>query len=489
MIKIELKKFILGRPTTILMPDGEEHDAQYAVVELDELTASHNEKTFEWSKGYPKREDGENLNADFCCAPDIQAKVLRNAKDLKPPKSVVITEGAFGTPIIDTKGIVLSGNKRIMSFKLAVSDYPEQYANYKTYLLKNAQQFRIDVENGKFLDFDTGDETSFQKPVLVRFDYAVKKYTAANIAAYNEIIESETDKISRFLSKQHELRGVNDGKEFEKRLKTKTERIKGINFTIDANILREALPLALVSASEDELRPAMTGINVELTPEGAQITATDGHLLYSFYTPSVKVKEKEAIDFIMPAPVAKNLLTALSKKAKTVQFKYNGEMKANDGDTKVAKITATLDTGEKIDFPIIDARYPEWRLVVPSDATYAFRCNRQAVLKATNALLVSANKTTNQLIYTFDKDETTVYSVDYDYEIEGTTTLKTKRLFGKTIQAGFNGRFINRIMSNFSHDNFTWEMRTPTRATLVVPDRPKDENVVFCLLMPVVLAN
>lgn len=168
---------VLGEDTTIEMPNGETRDAAFAVVEMDDILASHDENSFNDTDGYPSQ-NGMNANPrNYKTDAVAMDKVNRDANNLKP--SIVISDSATpetGVPIITTDGIVVSGNGRTMAIKLAQRIAPEKYAEYRNNLEKRAAKFGIDAAEVK----------KMRNPVLVKMDTKIKEYSIKELDAYNQ---------------------------------------------------------------------------------------------------------------------------------------------------------------------------------------------------------------------------------------------------------------------------------------------------------------
>ena len=182
-------KKIQGEETTIEMPDGETREAEYMVVESDDILASHNEVAFSDTEGFPKTADGRNANSrNYKGDNSAQLKVNDDARNLK--SSIVISDTATtdgGVPIISTDGIVISGNGRTMAIKLSQKIAPEKYAAYKADLLRRAVKFGINPK----------EIANMKNPVLVKIDKNVKDYSVKTFDDYNgkyQKEESPTDK-------------------------------------------------------------------------------------------------------------------------------------------------------------------------------------------------------------------------------------------------------------------------------------------------------
>lgn len=171
------KKSIKGDSDVIEMPDGETRNAEFAVVELDDILASHDETSFNDTKGYPSQ-NGLNANPrNYKKDVVAQEKVKRDASNLK--SSITISDAATpetGVPIISEDGIVVSGNGRTMAIKLSRSVAPEKYSAYVNKLIEKAKKFGIDPNEIK----------SMKSPVLVKIDKSIKDYSIKELDAYNQ---------------------------------------------------------------------------------------------------------------------------------------------------------------------------------------------------------------------------------------------------------------------------------------------------------------
>jgi len=184
---------IQGDATTIEMPDGETREAEFMVVESDDILASHNEISFNDTEGFPKTKDGRNANSrNYKGDKSAQLKVNDDAANLK--SSIVISDAATpdtGVPIISEDGIVLSGNGRTMAIKLSQNIAPEKYQAYKADLLKRAAKFGI----------DPSEVAKMKKPILVKVDKSVKDYSVKTFDEYNGKSQKEESPIDKAIKR------------------------------------------------------------------------------------------------------------------------------------------------------------------------------------------------------------------------------------------------------------------------------------------------
>lgn len=170
---------IKGRERVLIIGLTEKRNCVFAICELDSIIASHNEKTFGNSKDYPLDENGRNVNdRNYTKDENAQAKVKSVAQNLEPNIMISTSATSSGTPIISKDGIVVSGNNRVMSLKLAVSDYPDNYEKYFKTLFQELSYGGYGIENHQFYE-------KFKNPILVRIDLDFKEYNSTELNKYN----------------------------------------------------------------------------------------------------------------------------------------------------------------------------------------------------------------------------------------------------------------------------------------------------------------
>lgn len=197
-----------GREIEIIMPNGEKRKALFAIVELDNIIASHNEENFHSEPLYPKNAAGNNIN-DRNYKDDLSAQkaVMDYARELEPERLITTSRTPSGTPIITKDGFVVSGNNRAMSMKLAAKQHPGNFQDYVQFLGEEKDAFgfegRMMLNIGSGLQYQIG-EVKFSNPVLVRIDLEFPEYTTQELAKYNK----DTKKSERPVDKAIKLSNI-----------------------------------------------------------------------------------------------------------------------------------------------------------------------------------------------------------------------------------------------------------------------------------------
>ena len=128
------------------------------------------------------------------------------------------------------------------------------------------------------------------------------------------------------------------------------------SFTMTASALVTAINKTLFATSNDDLRPAMTGVFFELDKKGMQCVATDAHRLVRYKRTDVSCPKNDS--FIVPRKPL-NLLKAaflITKMRLTVSYNSN-HLFVKHGTTQMS-------------CRLIDARFPDYKVVIPADNPY-----------------------------------------------------------------------------------------------------------------------
>lgn len=168
--KYESSRSATGRKKTVTLPDGRKIKCHYKIVEADAPTASHDETTFTPTQGFPTTGDGKSVNdRDYQNDKDAQESVLRIAAGFN---SLALDS----PPIVTKDGIVISGNNRTMSSKLAAKNGTD-----KAYL----EDLRDMIDE---YGLEESDLTGFKNPRLIlEVDEEHKgSYTTEEFAQFNQ---------------------------------------------------------------------------------------------------------------------------------------------------------------------------------------------------------------------------------------------------------------------------------------------------------------
>jgi len=244
------------------------------------------------------------------------------------------------------------------------------------------------------------------------------------------------------------------------------------SFTTTSNALVTAINKTLFAVSNDDLRPAMTGVYFELDKKGATFVATDAHRLVRFKLTSTSCPKADS--FIVPKKPLNLLKGALPANDDTLTISYNNNhLFVSHGTTELV-------------CRLIDARFPDYKVVIPAENPYTMLVNRNDFQGALRRVSVFSNKSTNQVVLNISGNELRLTAQDVDFSFEGNERMSCSYQ-GEDMQIAFNARFLVEMLSAIDTEEVRLELSTPTKAGLVKPSEQAEGEDLLMLAMPLML--
>ncbi|ADY54303.1 DNA polymerase III, beta subunit [Pseudopedobacter saltans DSM 12145] len=243
---------------------------------------------------------------------------------------------------------------------------------------------------------------------------------------------------------------------------------------LPASALSEAINKTIFAVSNDELRPAMTGVFCQLSPQDITFVATDAHKLVRYRRKDTK--SESSTSFILPKKALNLLKSALPSEDVNVAVEYN----STSAFFKFANISLICR--------LIDERYPDYEAVIPQNNPNKLILDKSLFLNCLKRVVIFANKTTHQVRLKISGSELHISSEDLDFANEAHERIGCQ-YNGEDMEIGFNAKFLIEMLNNISGDEVTLEMSTPNRAGLLFPSVTDENEDVLMLVMPVMLNN
>ena len=236
---------------------------------------------------------------------------------------------------------------------------------------------------------------------------------------------------------------------------------------IPAKVLEGAIKKTLFAVSNDDLRPAMTGVNFVLSENGAIFVSTDAHKLVK-YKADVKGGDTS---FIVPKK-ALGLVKAAIKSEDPVHLAYN-------------ETNAFFTIGEtEIICRLVDGRYPDYDAVIPVNNPHTLIANRKDLMSALNRIAIYSPNSTSQAVLRLQKGMLHITAEDKDYSNEAAESLPAS-YDGEEMEIAFNAKFLSEVLSIIETDEVHIKLSTPSRAGIVMPSDKKDNLIM--LVMPIMM--
>ena len=244
---------------------------------------------------------------------------------------------------------------------------------------------------------------------------------------------------------------------------------------ITGDILATAISKTIFASGNDDLRPVMSGVFFQFSPEELIFVSTDAHKLVKYERKDARASQ--IAEFIMPKKPLNLLKNILSGSESDVTIAYN-ENNARFSFDNIELICR-----------LIDGKYPNYEAVIPKENPNRLIINRMQFLNSVRRVSIFSNKTTHQIRLKIAGAELNISAEDIDYSNKAEERL-TCGYQGDDMQIGFNSRFLVEMLNNLSSDEVSLEMSLPNRAGILTPVDGLDEGEhIIMLVMPVMLNN
>ncbi len=241
---------------------------------------------------------------------------------------------------------------------------------------------------------------------------------------------------------------------------------------ISSEVLARAVNNTIFATSNDELRPAMTGVYVNLGEKNTTFVATDGHRLVRYRRTDIKSDNGNSI--IIPRKALNLLKATLPTENTDVSIDFN----MSNAFFKFGNIRMICR--------LIDERFPDYENVIPSTNPIKMTISRTDLLGSLKRISIYANKTTHQVRLKITGSELQVSAEDLDFSNEANERLSCDHE-GDDIEIGFNAKFLIEMLTNLDTDQIKLNMSAPNKAGVIIPAEKEKGEDILMLVMPVML--
>jgi DNA polymerase-3 subunit beta len=240
-------------------------------------------------------------------------------------------------------------------------------------------------------------------------------------------------------------------------------------FSMTSHSLLTAINKSIFAVSNDDLRPAMTGVFFELEKNGITVVATDAHRLVRYKMKGVSCPKSDS--FIVPKKPLNLLKASLPDNDDEITVSYN----SNHLFVKHGTVHLSCR--------LLDARFPDYKVVIPAENPYRMTIGRQDFQSALRRVSIFSNKSTNLVTLNISGSELQLMGQDVDFSFEGNERMSCQ-YDGEDITISFNARFLIEMLSSTDSDEVRLELSTPTKAGLIKPVEQDENEDLLMLAMP-----
>ncbi len=227
------------------------------------------------------------------------------------------------------------------------------------------------------------------------------------------------------------------------------------------------------AVSRDELRPALTGVFVQIKANELRAVSTDGHRLVQIIDHGFSF-DGELRELIIPVKALDMIRRNLP----------------NEGDVVIgigaSQIQVQLETATLYS-RLIEGKYPHYESVIPKDNKDLLVTKTDALIRAVKRAQIFANPISKQVVFNLNSGSLEITSEDLELGGRGREVVEVDYK-GEEKVIGYNAGYVQDILKQVKIEEIRFELGGPTHAGIIRPTEQADQEDFLMLIMPVRLS-
>lgn len=238
--------------------------------------------------------------------------------------------------------------------------------------------------------------------------------------------------------------------------------------------LLEAIHHTFFATGQDELKPALTGILMDLRQDKIVFVATDGNRLAKYQKNDFDCQnERKMILSRKNINMLKNVLPA--KEVGAVGITYN--------ENHVGFMVDDIHIVGRL----VDHKFPAYDTAIPAESKSHLVVNRTDMLHAIKRIAIFANKSNNQVYFDISDSELSLKAEDLDFYNEGFEKIPCEYDGGESMKVSFNAKFLVDMLSILDGDSVVLSLDANHMPGILKPIGLEEDKEILMLLMPILL--
>lgn len=238
---------------------------------------------------------------------------------------------------------------------------------------------------------------------------------------------------------------------------------------IPGKTLKQIINSTSFAISRDELKPALTGVLLQISNESTTAVSTDGHRLVKQTREDFRSTDS-INDFIVPK-------------------KFLGYLSSHLGDIDVELLLAEDHLAARVGADlvitrIIDETFPNYESVIPKENNKKLVVDKKVLLGAIKRVSIFSNKSTHQVALSLSSEECKITTEDPEKSSKANEKISAQ-YEGDPIVIGYNAEYLKDVVSHVPGDEVVVELSSSVSAALFSSLQSEEQVESIMLLMPI----
>ncbi|MBQ9201484.1 MAG: DNA polymerase III subunit beta [Bacteroidales bacterium] len=249
------------------------------------------------------------------------------------------------------------------------------------------------------------------------------------------------------------------------------------SLSISPAALLKGISSTVFASADDELRPVMNGVVLDITGKDLTFVASDAHKLVRLTNTAFHGDNMEPDSHYM---------LILRKKPINVLKSILGR---EEGDAHFIfdENRAIIQLGDyKISTLLIEGRFPNYQAVIPQNNPYTIWVDRLSILNALKRVSICSDQSNGLVRLDIRDNQMTISAQNSDFSTSAQEAVSCQ--YGDAaLLIGFKAQFLIDIMSNIVTQDVVIKLADPAHAGLIMPSENDENEDLLMLLMPMMI--
>lgn len=245
-----------------------------------------------------------------------------------------------------------------------------------------------------------------------------------------------------------------------------------VEFSMPTSVFIPAVKAASVCTADDELRPVLNAVALDVSNDGVTFAATSMHMLYKYvYSHGVPFVTKGEPRMILLHKKAISALDAAFSNSEEISLRHDGRKLIIDADGITLMVTD------------VEGKYPNYNSVIPTQSPYHIVMPVRDLINAVKRVALMANTSTQIVSVRKQDGAVSLRTEDTDFSRKANEALHSDDCtLPDGFAIGFRSTHFLTMLSAISTDNVRLELTAHDRPIIIREDAANSSLVE--LLMP-----
>ena len=243
--------------------------------------------------------------------------------------------------------------------------------------------------------------------------------------------------------------------------------------TVKASVLLSGINKTGFATSNEDSRPALTGILCTFDEKGLTFAATDAHILARVIKSENQYSEN--CQFILPKKSASILKSILTNDEEDVEIMAD--------DTNITFILAN----HTIICRKIEGKFPNYERIIPQDNPFELIVDRTSLLNSIKRVYSFTGRDTTGLVkLQITTNKIHLFSQDLFYNTSGNDSINCQ-YGGEDVKIGFGAPTLIKILNSMSTKEIKIQLKNPQSSGIILPLENEPNEDLLILIMPMLI--